>query len=97
MIYIPIFTTRIALRRVPSMLIIIIFSTHLNLKSGLPCAACPACWGRTVVCSWGGTVSSRRQGDDYHRDQNGNHDLDDHNGDDHDDLLVSSDDAMFTA
>ena len=44
---------------------------------------------------------SYRQGDDYHGDHIGDHDLDDqngdHKGDDHDDLLVSSDDAMFAA
>ena len=48
------------------------------------------------MCSWGGTVSSYRQGDDYHRDYIGDHDLDDHNGD-HDDLFVPSDDAIFAA
>ena len=40
-----------------------------------------------------------RRGDDYHGDHIGDHDLDDqngdHNGDDHDDLLLSTDDAIF--
>ena len=53
------------------------------------------------MCSWGGTVSSYRQGDDYHGDHNGDHDLDDHNGDhkgdDHNHLLVPSDVAMLAA